>query len=95
MTGAIPRGLSHLLRDVQSFHSTFVNTFGSDSGSEFHDSGAGPERKAVGASLNARATALVPNCPRDGRANEISWRLNTITAYKVSGYPGDTGREGP
>lgn len=65
-----------------------------DTGANLHNSGSGPDLKLVGTSLNARATALVPTNPSDGRANEIAWRLNQITAYKITGYPGDTGKQG-
>jgi hypothetical protein len=88
MTWTYPKHLNNLLPDVQRFHAQTV----ADTGATLHDSGNGPALKAVGTSLNARATALVAVNPTDGRANEIAWRLNQITAYKITGYPGDTGK---
>jgi hypothetical protein len=96
MTWTYPKFLRNLLPDVQALDSRFVSEFGSDTGFAFGagDSGDGPARIVLVTSLNARATALVPVCPTDGRANEIAWRMNRWGAFKVSGYPGDTGRAG-
>jgi hypothetical protein len=93
MTWTVPKQLLALVPEVQALHNRQKNEFGNDTGTTFTDSGDGANRKLLASSLQTRATALVANCPQDGRANEVAWRMRYM-GYALSGFPGDTGKAG-